>query len=721
VSDEYDVEAKITVDDKPARAAIGRIAGDLTELYQHAAKTGQEIRKALGMARPEAKAFAATVGIASARMNALAANTTKATAATKPLSGALEHAAQSSARLASQGARTGNVMTGAFQRAGSAGSGLGGIMRSVLGFGAAYVGINALTGAFRGLVGAAFAFQSINDKNAVSIQAVLAASHQFGSIADPVERMAAAGRVGAAVFRELQDDALRSVATSQELASIYTQVSGPLIGAGARLSEVRQITNDTVAAASVLGVDFAQAARDVNLMATGVAGQDTALFRMLKATNAITQSTEQWNAMLPQKRVEAMKEALSKFGPAGKEFEKSLPGITSSFVDFVQRFRGAVMAGPLESVRKLLVRMVGVFQQHQTRILALLSVVGSKLASWMDPAVDRIVSATEWFVMHWDVVASRMEVAWKRLQALGSMAAHYAPSLAAGAKTGGAAMLLGKIAPGAVGGAASAVSAGWGGGAVAGAGALSTGISQITTLISVVAAMGGTFTILLPILAVVIGLVALFADTWSHFVPILGIVWSMAQLFFGGLWEIVSSLFGALMPLLKIVGVIVGSVIALGAVLAFVFLRVFLAVFGVVVAILTGIFNFLRDVFTWIYEHIVGLFTGLLDLIGSAHKDLLPQGRAPTGFVDDMRKQLASVMDRFSGQAAEDKTILGQADAGAPGTRKTTINDFRGSKIEVKQDFRDANPDRVWLQMLDGVNAAADQRLGSALVPEFTR
>ena len=42
-------------------------------------------------------------------------------------------------------------------------------------------------------------------------------------------------------------------------------------------------------------------------------------------------------------------------------------------------------------------------------------------------------------------------------------------------------------------------------------------------------------------------------------------------------------------------------------------------------------------------------------------------------------------------------------------------------KIEVKQDFRNANPDNVWLQMLDGVNSAAESRLSSALIPDFTR
>lgn len=718
MGEEYDVESRISVDDKPARAALLRIAQDFDELYQHAIKTGQAIRGAMSGMRAETKAYATTVAIAKGRMDLLATSTAKVTTAAKPLAGALERANSATVKLGQQGKRTGDVMTGAFNRAGRAGSGLGGVLRTAIGFGAAYVGFNALTSAFRSLVTESFRFQSTIDRNQVSLSAVIAATDAYKDMKDP---MAAAGRVGSAVFRQLQGDALKSVATSQELATIYTGIAGPLFNAGAKLSEVRQITNDTVSAASVLGVDFAQASRDINLMATGVAGQDTALFRMLKSTGAIKQTTEEWNKMLPQKRLEAMKTALAAFGPAGKAFEKSLPGITSSFVDFMQRFRGAIMGGPLESVRKMLVRLVDIFGKHQQQILSLLTALGDGFARFLDPALNAFTVATEWFITHWAEIGDRIEGTWKRLQALGGMAMHYAPTLAAGGKAAGAAALVGRVAPGAAAGAYGAISAGLSGGAAAGAGPLSAAISEFVHLISVVAAMGGTLTYLVPIVAIVVGLFAVLADTWSHFVPVLGVIWALFQMLFSSLWGAVSALVGAIMPLLKIIGVVIGSVLALGLVISLVFARLFIAIIGGIFGLLTKLFNFLASCFTWIYEHIVGIFTGILDLIGKAHADVLPKSTDKGGFMADLRLQFDKAMSAFDKQKAEDNTVLGGAEAMAPGTRKTTINDFRGSKIEVKQDFRNANPDNVWLQMLDGVNSAADQRLASALVPDFTR
>jgi hypothetical protein len=723
VAEEYDVDTKLTLDDKPARAALLRVAEDFDNLYAHAVKTGQAIRSAMAGFRAETKAYATTVGIANARMNNLAMSTAKVGTATKPLAQALERANTATSKLAVQGQKAGSALTSSFERAGRAGSGLGGVVRSALGFASAYVGVQALTGAFRGLVTQAFAFQAVNDKNRVSLGAVLAASDSFKSMGDPAERMVKAGQVGDAIFRQLQGDALKSVATSQELAGIYTGISGPLLGAGAHLSEIRQITNDTVSAASVLGVDFEQASRDIMQMSTGAAGMDTKLFRMLQSTKAITQSSKEWNELLPEKRVEAMKKALAQFGPAGKAFEKTLPGITSSFVDFMQRFRGAFMSGPLELVRKTLVRMVGVFDANQTKIIAVLTVLGNALARVFEPVINAMSRVVDYFLNNWETIASTIEASWAKLMRMGAVAAHYAPALGAGAKAAGGAALLGKIAPGALGGGLGAVKAGLAGGPAAGAGSIATVIAEITHLISVVVAMGGAFTIILPIVAVLVGLFAVLSDTWSHLVPILAIVGTYVQTIFSGMWGLIVAVFNALMPLLKIIGVVVGSLFALGAILMSVFGRLFLAVFGGIMSVLTTIFEYLGKGFTWVYDHIVSIFTDLLDFFGAMHSDLMPKGGKTSsgGFLAGLRMDFDRAMAGFSAQEKTDASLLSGAEGGAPSSRKTTINDFRGSKIEVKQDFRSASPDNVWLQMMEGLNSAADQRLTSALVPDFSR
>jgi hypothetical protein len=57
----------------------------------------------------------------------------------------------------------------------------------------------------------------------------------------------------------------------------------------------------------------------------------------------------------------------------------------------------------------------------------------------------------------------------------------------------------------------------------------------------------------------------------------------------------------------------------------------------------------------------------------------------------------------------------------APPNRNQTINDFRGSKITVNQEFREADPDRIALQMIEGLAREAEQRTQSGYVPALTR
>jgi hypothetical protein len=57
----------------------------------------------------------------------------------------------------------------------------------------------------------------------------------------------------------------------------------------------------------------------------------------------------------------------------------------------------------------------------------------------------------------------------------------------------------------------------------------------------------------------------------------------------------------------------------------------------------------------------------------------------------------------------------------APTDRAQTVNDFRGSRIEVRQEFRDADPDRVAISMIEDINRAAEMRIGSGFASATTR
>ncbi len=55
-----------------------------------------------------------------------------------------------------------------------------------------------------------------------------------------------------------------------------------------------------------------------------------------------------------------------------------------------------------------------------------------------------------------------------------------------------------------------------------------------------------------------------------------------------------------------------------------------------------------------------------------------------------------------------------------PKARPSVVNDFKGSKFTIKQTFRDQDPDRVAIELIRGLEKAAETRTQSAFVPSFT-
>ncbi len=724
MSEAYDVESEIKVDASAARGATERLVSDLLELQRTLLNTGSVMLSVFKGVAPQLNMFSTALLSASGHMATLKSTSGAVAANIAPLAKTIQQTSISVTTLGRQSRQAGDSMTSAFQRAGRAAGPLSGVLRNAIGIGAAYLGVRALTGAFTGLVRSSFAFGSTMERNRTSLGAVLAATlPSLKVVEDATQRMAQGGRIGDAIFRQLQVDALKSVATSAELATIYTQITGPLATAGARLSDIRKITNDTVAAATVLGVDYAQAARDINLMSTGSAGMDTMLFRMLKSTGRITESTKEWNEMLPAKRLKRMQEALSGFAPAAAAFEQTLPGITSSFVDYAQRFRQVFMSGPLEALRGLLVRLVDTFRQNETKISSVLKVLGDRFAGLLNPVVSGFKRVADYFIQNWESIANRIE---RTYTLLASAATHYGPSLMAGAKAAGGAALVGRYAPGAASAGFAGLKAGIsGGGAAVEGSAFGTAISGITHLITSVSAMGGLFTYVVPVIAILVGLVAVLADQWQYTSIILGVVWGFLQQVFSTIWNLLTSVYGALMPLLKIIGVVVAAIMTLGLILGFFVVRILWGLF--LKPMMDGwalIFEYLGQGLTWVYDKIVGMFTSLASLFGMINQDLLPQGAGGAGgisWVDNLKGQFAHAFKGFEDQAKVDDSILGKAEAQPPTSGKGTVNDFRNSKIEVKQDFRQADPDRVWAQFVQGIGDAASQRLSSALIPSGTR
>lgn len=602
-------------------------------------------------------------------------------------------------------------------------AGLGGITRQIAGMAAAYVGFRAIQHGLGGMVRTAVSFNQELETTRIGLQSVIAAT-SGGALT-----FEQAGETAGQVFRELTDDAIASTATTSELFSIYQSIVGPIRNAGFALGDVREITNSTVAAASALGVDFQQASRDISQMVRGAAGMDVRLFSMLRSTGAIAQSTEEWNRnMTTPQRVEALRTALSQFAPAAEAYGRTWAGLTSSLRDLYEQFLAA-LAGP--AIRRIKGFMQGVVQRlvaNRDQITAVLTAAGERIAGVLGQVFDRANAGIEFVTQHWDQIVDRVRevVAQVRamipqlLQAAKVFAGLEIARMAAGPglqAAGGAAQLGGQLGgllgAGAGGGAAGAAAAGetGAGGALAAAGA---GLAPVLGILAAA-------------FAAIVGVGMVVVELWDQLViafefaqPLLEGLWTDLQGLGLALWEI-------LRPLLRLIG---GG--------WFIILAGMLVALVVAARLLIAALRFLLEPLTWIAgaleEYVVDPFLdaigeiaiavgGLLGLAEEAvhlreRAQVTPTAAAGTETIEDPLAYLEQRYGRGEGPA------FGQFDplaGGATMQRPIVHNDFRGSRIQVRQEYRQADPDRIAIQMIEDIQRQAESRVQSGYVPALTR
>lgn len=304
-----------------------------------------------------------------------------------------------------QGAGQVERVGAAFTRLGTAIRGtqsmFGGFVRQAMAFGAAFLGLHAIVGVFRGLIGSAIQFNAEIEQTRIGLASVLSSVLNI-PFADAVGR-------AQGVFAELREDAIRSTATTQELFGIYQAIVGPISQAGFGLEVVRSITNDTVSAASALGVDFAQASRDVSAMVRGTAGVDVRLFSMLRSTGAIAEDAQAFNQLTQAERVERIRSALARFGPAAEAYGRSWAGVTSTFRDIKGQMLG-ILAGPtLELMTRSLRSLNELLLQNRERIEAYLSVIGVRIASTIGRVFHGMKAALYGVIRQWDQIVGRLQ------------------------------------------------------------------------------------------------------------------------------------------------------------------------------------------------------------------------------------------------------------------------------------------------------------------------
>lgn len=604
-----------------------------------------------------------------------------------------------------------------------------GLVGSVVSLGAGYVGINALAGAFRGVVGGAVEFQGQLESTRIGLSSVMAAVEGIP--------FAEAQRRASSLFEEIRTDALTSVATTRELFTVFQGIYGPLANAGLATDEIRETMRNTVTAASALGVDLAQAQRDISAMVRGTAGVDVRLFSMLRSTGAIAENTEAFNALSAPERIDRVRQALRRFEEAGAAYGQSFAGVVSTFQDIVETLTAAFFGPGFARVRSFLAGLNTQLLANRSAIEGALAVAGEQVANHLQRAFDYIDFAMRYVRDHWDEIVAKGErlvqqfrsVIPQMIQAAQAFAAFTVARSALGAGLGAAsgamnlAALLGEGGVGLLGGGAAA-----GAGGAAAAGGAGGGLAALEGALAALGAVAA------PIAAVLAAVAAAgyfvwermsdFAAMFDMLRPALEAIWADFMSIGASLWEL-------LRPLLKIVGGSLFIMLFGGLLLLIGGLRVLAATLAFVMEWLARFSNMIEE---WIIDPLLDLLMrvarGITELVGTLfgthqgpHQSAgTIRGHFPDGPPIDTRDPLDRLRDQIGDGTGMQFGRFAVPPSAVPADRRPVQhNDFRGSRITVHQEFRQADPDRVALQMIEDLNRQAEARIQSGFVPALTR
>jgi phage-related protein len=450
---------------------------------------------------------------------------------------------------------------------------------------------------------------------------------------------------------------------------------------------------------------------------------------MLRSTGAIAEDAEAFNRLTSAERVTRIRAALGRFTVAADAYGRSWAGITSSFKDIVQQL-GAKALGPVfESLKKFIGGINERLLRNRSTLEANLEAIGTRVAAVLDRVFGRALDGLDYVLSHWDEIGDRIQHVVERVKALIphliTAAKIYAGvsiartmvggGLQAASVATGAVSMVGQIGGllGAGGGVAAA-----GGGAAAAGGAAGGGMAALQGVFASLSAAAGPLAI---ILIPIVGLITLIADKWEALseaaAPFIEILSDVG----GQFLELLSALWELLKPLLEILGALVIPIIA-----------PFVAVLGLLLIVLKPILWLLTKlvealawvaeaVWTQVVEPIVDAFIWLFGEIGKWISNLMGSAEE---FRDEYRGEVTEWVDiSTAAQEEERRRLEGHATQGqrAPEGRATHVTDMRGSRITVKQEFRDADPDRVAIQMIQDIARQAEQQTTSGFVPAVTR
>jgi hypothetical protein len=742
MADDYKVEATLDLKTSNARKNAKQAALVFDDLGKRTEWLGREFLKGSGKARR----LGAQLGSGNKRLGQFGQTAAKVNKQLDRFAKNAEKSAKSTRGIGDRGPAALNRAASAAGRLGSrirsAAAFSGHLLAKLIAIGGAYITIRSLTNAARGFVGETIRANSEMQDMLVSL----------GTLRASIDNMTfdEALSSSTALQRRLNLIAAQSPATGTQLTSIFTGVYGPLRRAGTGMQDLLTFTRNAASVGRVLGVDYQQLSRDVSMMATGVAGTDVKTFRLLRSMGLLTQTTQEWNRMALTDPARAARELIRAFnelgGPAAEAFGRTWTGVSSTFRGLIEHFMRIFTGPTFEKLTKRLGEINRFLLNNRKHIEALLGTYGRLVAEGFDQVVGRLQRLFDYAITNMDRIAATIDRAISGTRRLMPHIARIAKNLALffivarvlgpllGAVGAIGSMLSGLAGVGGmlgIGGGGAAAAAG-GGAAAAGGGA--------------VAALGA---ILLPVIGIAAGALMVFVGvlTTAYFtvtrwgnqimkviqplMPALtalgGVFWELGSIVFSLMDHVFSfigiSLMQSLWPSIMSVANIFMALLP--------YIRQFLYILRTNVAALGRVvertaqrtFDFMSNV-----NRATGalrFFTSFLQRMGMPGIGAAPGGGVPTaggpvsGFMAEARGWVR--------QAEKTMGALGVDDEGRPTTgrpppgRGGTNIDMRHSRINVRQDLRGEDPDRIMVAMMDDVARQSVQRTTSPFTPALVR
>lgn len=600
---------------------------------------------------------------------------------------------------------------------------VGGLFGKLMAVGGAYVGINALTNAVRSFSSKVLETNQNVEDMIVALSGLMASAERIS--------FAQAQREAGGLFRQLNDIAVQSPATAQDLMGIFRGVYGPLRRAGTGMQDLLTFSRDAASVGAMLQVDYEQLSRDIAGMATGVAGLDNKTFRLLRSMGLITEDTKAWNKMATEDSARAARRLLEVFeqlgGPAAQAFGRTWTGVSSTFKGIVQNLV-RIFTGPAFRVITLRLKAVNEFLlKYRSRIESVLARFGTSIAEKLDRVFDKIQAQFRWIFNNFDKIKTTFDAVLKKFDELKPLMATIAKiMLALKAVTIGfaAATGLANIAGGlglGAGGAAAGTAAGAG---AAGAGGILAGL--LTSLSTAVAPVLAIFSALASGATMLWLAVTEYGDAirtaFEGSLPIKEMFADIVddlKVFADGLWEFIK-------PIWAMVGSLVIQAFIAAIRGAFGVLKVFtgiLRTIGVTLKMLAPIIRPVADALHTMGSAVIfliGELGNLIKYIGDIPNKINqalgiegPPAAVTAGAPMATMRQPQVPAQNFARIAETIRTER-------PTTQPTNI-DMRNSRIVVNQEFADADPDRVWIQMRNGLEGEINSRTQSAFVNPFAR